>query len=218
MLHGPLIALLPQRYEPGQFILDEDDFEIREPRRGILAGFGSRLKGFQTRAHGFVVSATLELRGVELSADACYESRVTALLGAGILKLAFQGFEFLLEGVPAGVGVLEIAVGFLEFGVADVEAAAGVGEVLHAFEVVFGEVGAACCFFVGAFFYVGGGVGLVPLGFAVGLGLGGGGEGDELVDEVVVEVREGFDGGVGRVGGEVDGHFDDVICGGGVVV
>lgn len=182
MLHSPLIALLPQRYERGQFILDEDDFEVRKPRRGVLAGFRSRLEGFETRAHGFVVGATLELRGVELCADACDDSRVSARIGEGLRKLAFQVFEFLLEDVPAGVGVQEVAVGFVEFGVADVEAAAGVGEVFHAFEVVFGEVGT--------------------------------GEGDELVDEVVVEVGEGFDGGVGGVGGEVDGHFEDVVCGG----
>ena len=119
---------------------------------------------------------------MELFADACYNGRVTALLGEGIRKLAVQFFEFLVEDVPAGVGVLEIAIGFLEFGVADVEAAAGVGEVFHAFEIVFGEVGT--------------------------------GEGDELVDEVVVEMGKGFDGGVGRVCGEVDGHFEDVVCGG----
>ena len=182
MLHRPFITLLAQRHEPGQFILDEDDFEVREPRRGILAGFGSRLEGLQTGTHALVVGATLELRGVELFADACYKSRVTALLGEGVRKLAFVFFEFLLEDVPAGVGVLEIAIGFLEFGMADVEAAAGVGEVFHAFEIVFGEMGT--------------------------------GEGDELVYEVVVEVRKWFDAGVGRVCGEVDGHFEDVVCGG----
>ena len=182
MLHCPLITLLPQRHEPGQFVLNEDDFEIREPRRGILAGFGSRLKGLETGTHALVVSATLELRGVELFADACYKSRVAALLGEGIRQLAFQCLEFLLENVPAGVGVLEIAIGFLEFGMADVEAAAGVGEIFHAFEIVFVEVGT--------------------------------GEGDELVYEIVVEVGKGFDGGVGRVCGEVDGHFEDVVCGG----
>ena len=186
MLHRPLVTLLSQRYEPGQFILDEDDFEIREPRRGILAGFGSRLERLETGAHALIISATLELRGVELFADACHNGRVAALRGEGTRQLALQFFGFLLEDVPAGVGVLEVAIGFLEFGVTDVEAAAGVGEVFHAFEVVFGEVGT--------------------------------GEGDELVDEVVVEVGEGFDGGVGRVGGEVDGHFEDVVCGGGVVV
>ena len=182
MLHGPLIALFPHRHEPGQFVLQEDDFEVREPRRGVLAGFGSRLEGVETGAHALVVGAALELRGVELFADACDISRVSAVLGEGVRKLAFQFFELVVEDVAAGVGVLEVAIGFLEFGVADVEAAAGVGEVFHAFEIVFGEVGT--------------------------------GEGDELVDEVVVEVGKWFDGGAGRVCGEVDGHFEDVVCGG----
>ena len=182
MLHRPLILLLSQRHEPGHFILQEDDFEIREPRRGILAGFRSRLEGFETGAHVFVVGATLELRGEELFADARYSSRVTALLGEGIRKLALQFLEFLVEGVSAGVGVEEIAIGVLEFGMADVEASARVGEVLDAFEIVFGEVGT--------------------------------GEGDELVDEVVVEMGKWFDAGVGRVCGEVDGHFEDMVCGG----
>ncbi len=43
-------------------------------------------------------------------------------------------------------------------------------------------------------------------------------EGDELVDEVVVELGEGFDGGVGRGGGEGDTHFEDLVCVGRAVV
>ena len=186
MLHSPLITLLPQRHEPGQFVFQEHDFEVRKPRRGILAGFRSRLEGFETGAHAFIVGATLEFRGVELLSDACYNGHVTAPVGEGIRKLAFQCLEFLVEDVPAGVRVEEIAIRVLEFGMADVEASSRVGEVFHAFEIVFGEVGTC--------------------------------EGDELVYEVVVEVGKWFDGGVGRVCREVDGHFEHMVCGGRVVV
>lgn len=46
----------------------------------------------------------------------------------------------------------------------------------------------------------------------------GAGEGDELVDEEVVEVGEGFDGGGLGVGGEGDAGLEDAVGGGGVVV
>lgn len=44
------------------------------------------------------------------------------------------------------------------------------------------------------------------------------GEADELVDEEVVEVREGFDGGGGGGGGEGDARLEDAVRAGGALV
>lgn len=43
-------------------------------------------------------------------------------------------------------------------------------------------------------------------------------EGDESVQEEVVEAREGFDAGGGWVGGEGDAGFENVVCRGRAVV
>lgn len=62
-------------------------------------------------------------------------------------------------------------------------------------------------------------VGHVIHAFELALGQVGAREGDELVDEEVVEGREGFDdGGCGRVGGEGDAGLEDLVGRGRAVV
>ena len=61
-------------------------------------------------------------------------------------------------------------------------------------------------------------VGHVIHAFELALGQVGTREGDELVDEEVVEGREGFDGGGGRVCGEGDAGLEDLVRRGRAVV
>ena len=152
----------------------------------MLAGLGFGAEGVEAAAEVFVVGLALGLDGEEAGAQGHHlvASAVALALGKGELPGQLPGLP--VEDFGAGVGVEEVAVGGLELGVAFVEAAARVDDVVHAFELAFGEVGPR--------------------------------EGDEVVDEEVVDVGEGFDGRGGRVRGEGDAGLEDLVRGGRAVV
>lgn len=186
--------MLRQRDEPGHLVPQEDEFEFREPGRDVLAALGPDVEGVEADAHVVVVVAALEFDGGDVVAQQRHSGSgsvggrlIASVVGSeGVREPFLQLFVFLLERLGAGVGVEQVAVGDLELGVAFVEAPPGVDDVLHAFELVFRDVGAR--------------------------------EADEVVDEEVVDVREGLDGRAGGVGGEGHAGFEDVVRGWGAVV
>ena len=191
--HSQLIALLGQGDEPGHLVPQEDDLEFGEPGRDVLAALGPVVEGLETDAHVLVVGLALDLEGGDVVAYHRSRCLVVAFVvivvvffgGQRIRELLGQLVVSLIEGLGAGVGVEQVAVGGLELGVALVEAPAGVDQVVHAFELALGEVGA--------------------------------GDGEEVVEEEVVDLREGFDdgggdGAAGGFGGEGHAGFEDLVC------
>lgn len=112
----------------------------------MLAGLGLGVESVEADAHVVVVDAALGLDGVDVFAQhSSSRSSLIAFDVSGeeerIIEPFLQLFVFLLERLSAGVGVEQVAVGGLELGVAFVEAPSGVDDVVHAFELVFRDVG-----------------------------------------------------------------------------
>ena len=194
LLHGPAIALLPELDEPGHLVAQKDDLELGEPSRGVVAALRALAERHEPDAHVLVVGLALSLDGVQLNAEALGGG------GGGVVMLGSAHDE--------GEGVGELFLYLVGFLVEGFGAGVGVEEVaVGGLElcVAFVEAAAGVDHVVHALEAAGGEVRAR--------------EGDEVVEEVVVDVRGGFDaggrgGGGGRVHGEGHAGFEDLVGGG----
>ena len=193
--HGPLITLLPHRRQPGHLIPQEDDLELRKPGRDVLAGLGFGAEGVEAAAEVFVVGLALGLDGEEAGAQGhrLVASSPSSSSSAAALALALGEGE--LPGQLPGLPVEDFGAGV------------GVEEVAVS-GLQLGE----------AFVEAAARVDDVDNEYQLAIGNMNPHEGDEVVDEEVVDVGEGFDGRGGRVRGEGDAGLEDLVRGGRAVV
>lgn len=186
--------MLRQRDEPGHLVPQKNHLKLREPSRDVLAALSFGVEGLEADAHVIVVVAALDLDGSDVAAQQRHSR-------SRLIAFDVSGDEEEGEGILEPI--LQLVVFLLE------RLGAGVGVE----QVAIGDLELGM-----AFVEAPPGVDDVLDAFELVLCDVGTGEADEVVDEEVVDVREGLDGRAGGVGGEGHAGFEDLVRGSGAVV